>query len=661
VEANDRLLADLTPAQRHAVVVEAQPLAILAGAGSGKTRVLTRRIAHRVATGSAEAQHVLALTFTRRAAGELSSRLGALGVRDRVAAGTFHAIAYAQLRARWTDRGERSPTLLQHKARLVGPLLPSQSQDGLREVIAEIEWAKARLVAPGDYEAAVAGSSRRAPVPAAAVASIYERYEHEKRRRALVDFDDLVLLCAAALDDDPQFAVTQRWRFRHLFVDEFQDMNPAQFRVLEGWRGERPDLCVVGDPNQAIYSWNGADPRFLTDFGRRFPGATVVHLDDNFRSSPQVVTVARAVLGDRAGGHLRSTAPDGPLPTVTAFANDRDEAEGLARALRRAHAPGRPWSHLAVLTRTHAQLVLIEEALRASAIPYRLRGSAAFLDRPEIREALSDLRRRPPGTPLATAVADLTEVARSIPAATSDNDGDERRQHLDTLVRLAIDQLALDPTAGLDGFLAWLVATLRADDHSGPGDAVELATFHAAKGLEWPVVFLAGLEQGLVPIGHAESPESRAEERRLFYVAVTRAERELHCSWAERRTYGGRALGRTPSPYLAAVEAAVQALADGSSDTDWRRHLDDSRAQIGPPAVLPTGDPVMVSALRSWRASTARAAGVPAYVILHDSTIAAMAVARPADRASLLAVPGMGPVKAERYGDALLELVTSGH
>ncbi|MDQ4132849.1 MAG: ATP-dependent helicase, partial [Actinomycetota bacterium] len=549
----DHLFDGLTPAQRHAVAVDAQPLAILAGAGSGKTRVLTRRIAHRVTTASAQAQHVLALTFTRRAAGELSSRLTALGIRERVAAGTFHAVAYAQLRRRWADHGERPPALLEHKARLLVPLLPRSPDIGEihpGEIAAEIEWAKARLIDPSGYERAVGAAGRRPSLPAAAVASIYERYEHEKRRRSLVDFDDLVLLCAAALDHDREFAVAQRWRFRHLFVDEFQDVNPAQFRLLEGWRGDRPDLCVVGDPNQAIYSWNGADPTYLTAFGRHFPEATVVRLEENFRSSPQVVAVANAVLAGGVGTPLRAAAADGPPPTVTNFATDRDEAEGVARALRRAHGAGRPWADLAVLTRTHAQLVLVEEALRAAAIPYRLRGSAAFLDRPEVKEVLTDLRRRPPGTALATAIADLTEEVR---AATEV----ERRQNIETLLRLATDQLAVDPVANLDGFVAWLLATLRAGDYGTAGDAVDLGTFHAAKGLEWPVVFVAGLEQGLVPIAHAESPEARAEERRLLYVAVTRAECELHCSWAERRTFGNRTLTRAPSPYLADVEAAV--------------------------------------------------------------------------------------------------------
>ncbi|MFP5376806.1 MAG: ATP-dependent helicase, partial [Acidimicrobiia bacterium] len=338
------LLDGLDPAQHRAVVCEAQPLCILAPAGSGKTRVLTRRIAHRVATGQAEAARVLTLTFTRKAAGELRARLGALGVREPIAAGTFHAVAYAQLRRRWADRGERPPVLLERKARLLAPLLPrARAGAGARATVqpadlaAEVEWAKARLVPPSRYEAEVEAAGRRPPLPPATMAALYERYEHDKRRKGLVDFDDLLMLCALALEGDREFAAAQRWRFRHLFVDEFQDVNPVQFRLLQGWLGDRRDLCVVGDPDQAIYSWNGADPTLLTDFGRHFPGAEVVRLDRNYRSTSQIVAVGRAVLppGGEGVADVTAVRGDGPLPVVRHFDTDVDEARGVARALRR--------------------------------------------------------------------------------------------------------------------------------------------------------------------------------------------------------------------------------------------------------------------------------------------------------------------------------------
>ncbi len=685
----NRLLDGLNDAQREAVVSDAAPLCILAGAGSGKTRVLTRRIAWRVAQGSALAPHILALTFTRRAAAELGTRLSRLGVREQVAAGTFHSVAYGQLRRWWADNDERPPAVLDSKVRLLAQLMPRlvphRGKGGAPEpadVAAEIEWAKARMVGPAGYEAAAEGAGRRPSLPAGTVATLYERYEDEKRRRHRVDFDDLLLLCAAALEDDRRFGAAQRWRFRHLFVDEFQDVNPLQFRLLEAWRQDRPDLCVVGDPNQAIYAWNGADPGYLTGFRQRYPAAEVVRLDDNYRSSPQVLAVANAVLdgspglaatgGSPATGRgMRAHQPGGPAPTVASYPTDGEEAAGIAAALRlRVGEVG--WAQMAVLTRTHAQLVLFERALTAAGVPFRLRGGGAFLDRAEVRGALAEIGRRPADTLLAAALPDLRELAQEEAAGAGPGaTATEPCCHLENLHRLAREHLATDPSATCSAFLGGLRATLRGDDPDPGHEGVVLATFHAAKGLEWEVVFLAGLEQGLLPIGHAETPDARAEERRLLYVAITRARRELHASWAQRRSFGSRTLSRSPSPYLEAVEAAVRDMAEGGSGDGWRSYLDDGRARIEaangrrrrrrrPPGMAGSNaDPAVLDALRTWRSRTARATGVPAFVLFHDATLAAMAEAKPRSRTALLALPGMGPVKAERFGDDILAVVAS--
>ena len=707
------LLEDLNDAQRHAVTSEAAPLCVLAGAGSGKTRVLTRRVAWRIEQGTADARHVLALTFTRKAAGELRSRLRALGVRQHVTAGTFHGIAYGQLRQRWADLGARPPALLDRKARVLARLV--SRRDGgrsptLADLAGEIEWAKARMVAPEGYAEALVATGRRPPLPAHEMAALYSRYEEEKRRHGLVDFDDLLVACINDLEQDPAFAAAQRWRFRHLFVDEFQDVNPAQFRLLQGWMGDRLDLCVVGDPNQAIYSWNGADPSLLGGFSRRYPTTGVVRLDHNYRSSPQVLTVAAAVL---AQGHtsnadlLRATQADGPVPTVTASDSDVSEARTIASRLRRTRRPGMPWAHLAVLTRTNAQLVLLEEALRSARIPYRVSGGEAFLQRPEVRDALDDLRRAPVRTPFGARLADLEARVAGIgtagpggrpeetagpggrpeetagpggrPEETAGTAGpgrpdeDDRRSHLEGLVRLGREYEAMDPAASAEGFSAWLAATVRSEGAEDGADAVELTTFHRAKGLEWPVVFLAGLERGLVPIGRAATPAAEAEERRLLYVALTRAERELHCSWAERRTFGSRTVTRTRSPYLDAVDLARRALAQAPAGSDPVRLIQAERSRLGrqsapgqrrsrprspAAAMVEAADPDMIAALRAWRSSAARLSGVPAYVICHDTTLAAVASALPASHDELLALPGLGPVKAARYGEALLDLVS---
>jgi DNA helicase-2/ATP-dependent DNA helicase PcrA len=327
--------------------------------------------------------------------------------------------------------------------------------------------------------------------------------------------------------------------------------------------------------------------------------------------------------------------------------------------MRRRHSTSLPWSGMAALARTNAQLLLFEEACTAAGIPHRVRGEGFFLSQPEVRQALNELRRLPLASPLAPVVADLEEMA---------SEGDPaRRQRLEGLVRLAREHSAIDQAASIDGFLGWLRATVGGDDVRADSNVVELATFHSAKGLEWPVVFVVGLERGLVPIAQADTPVARAEERRLLYVAVTRAQQELHCSWAERRTFGTRTLTRSPSAYVPAIEAAVKASGEGSPG-DWRRFLDDGRERLRasnkrrPTGVLPIlddADPEVFAALKSWRAATAKRSGVPAYVIFHDTTLAALAQAKPRDRSGLLAVPGLGPVKAERYGEAVLAVLAS--
>jgi DNA helicase-2/ATP-dependent DNA helicase PcrA len=641
----DALLDGLNEAQARAVRSTAQPLRILAGAGSGKTRVLTRRIAHRAATGSLEPRHVLAVTFTRKAAGELNHRLRSLGLRDTVAAGTFHSVAYAALRARWSDRNIRPPALLDRKvgfvARILPPALARRGVSAL-DVVSEIEWAKARLVAPDDYADAAREAKRRVAVDLATVAEVFDRYEAAKRDRRMVDFDDLLRLCRRDLLQDAEFAAAQRWRFRHFFVDEYQDVNPSQHALLAAWLGDRHDLCVVGDPNQAIYAWNGADASYLQRFERDHPGSETVHLDRNYRSSPQIIAVANRVLGARGGG-LVATRPEGPVPDVLSHADDRAEARAVARAIRDAHAPGRAWSDQAVLVRTHAQTALIEEALHEAGIPFRVRGGSGLLDRPEVKQAVRDFGR---GRSFADAVADLGEAA----SAAGDTD---RATNLAALLRLTSDYRSIDPDPTPAGFLAWLTDTT-AEQPDAEGDAVELATFHAAKGLEWPIVHLAGLEQGLVPISYARTREAMAEERRLLYVAMTRAQRALHLTWAEQRTFGERKMSREPSLYLEDVEDACAKLRD--PERAARSAPPKGRRNNGKPT---SGSDEVLVALKAWRSAMARRAAVPAYVIFHDRTLEAVAAARPSTHDQLLALPGLGPVKVNRYGDELLDVVAS--
>jgi DNA helicase-2/ATP-dependent DNA helicase PcrA len=583
------LLDDLDPAQRAAVTSQAAPLAILAGAGSGKTRALTRRIAYRVHTGEAEAGHVLAVTFTRKAAGELRNRLHALGV-DGATVGTFHALAWAQLRRRALDDGRWAPAILRDKARLVP-----------RDVATRIERAKAQGIGPaGDPD--------------------YEHYEAEKRRLGLLDFDDLLLHCAQAIEDDPAFAKALRWRFRHFFVDEYQDVNPLQFRLLRAWLGDRLDLTVVGDPNQSVYGWNGADPTLLARFAEHFPTAESVRLDTNYRSTGAIVTVAASVLPEATGGAgpprppRHADRPGASVPTVRACDTERDEADAVARAVRLARAPGTPWSDIAVLVRTNAQLRLLETAFRARAIPHASPGNA-WLRTTEARAALRALVDTPPAVPFRSAVKDLTT---------------------EPLAELAAEYQRFDRAPSGPGFVSWLHAVVRPHDRDGQGNAVTLATFHGAKGLEWPTVFVAGLEDGLVPVAGGDDDE----ERRLLYVALSRAVTSLHCSWAAERN--GRA--RQPSPWLADIEAAVAAVAAPAP------------VALRPRRCPPKGDgDAVLDALRRWRANQAKAARVPAAAVVPDAVLAAVARARPTTPGELQAV--LGPMKAAAFGPSLLAVV----
>ena len=647
--AADRLLADLDEAQREAVTSGGQPLVVLAGAGSGKTRVLTRRIAWRCATGSADPRHVLAITFTRKAAGELRHRLLDLGAAA-VTAGTFHSVALAQLRQRDADAGRRSPEILDRKARLLGGLL---SRAGIRrpgatpafDMAAEIEWAKARMISPDRYVAEAARAGRSTSLEPAAVADVFDRYEEEKRHRGLADFDDLLISCADALENDAEWAAAQRWRWRHFFVDEYQDVNPLQIRLLAAWRGDRPDLCVVGDPDQSIYSWNGAEASELPTFADRHPGTTVVRLRANYRCPAPVLAAARAALGPVGKSEpLPARQAGSPAPVdIRGFDDAAAEAAGIAEILRGRHV-ARRWSDEAVLVRTNAQAIPIQRALSAAGVPCRVRGGG-LLREPEVRDALSSLRRQG-GLDEWT---DATEAAAREAAP-------ERAANLEALVTLAREFRALDPGGAGPAFLTWLSDAAGDEAAGGPQDAVEISSFHRAKGLEWDVVVVAGVEDGYVPHYLSEADEALAEERRLLYVACTRASSDLILTWARRRAFGSNERRREPSPWLAPIEAL-----DGK-----RRPAVSARPQPGQrppraPAGVDAADADLYEALRNWRLGVSRSSNVPAYVVFADATLAAIAAARPRDTRSLLRLPGVGPVKIDRFGQQVLDVVASHH
>ena len=361
---------------------------------------------------------------------------------------------------------------------------------------------------------------------------------------------------------------------------------------------------------------------------------------------------------------MRATRPDGPAPRITDYESDEAEARGVASAVRAAHGPDLPWRRIAVLYRINAQSAAFEEALSRAGVPFRVRGGGRFLERPEVQVALDTLRktaRAAPGRSFSEHLTDLTVDAEM---------SEERREHTDALVRLGHEYLDAEGGQGsVDGFLAYLNTALRGDDADAvSGDAVELLTFHRAKGLEFDTVFVTGLERGLVPISHAKSTEALDEEQRLLYVALSRAERMLHLSWARTRTMGNRNAKRNPSPWLARVERALAvARGDESPASDARASIAEARDRATKAGgtrkaardrtPVAEADVALLDALMAWRLKLSRAANVPAYVIFNNATLADIATARPTTRPALLDVAGVGPVKAERYGDAVIDLV----
>ena len=572
----DELLVGLDPAQRHAVTTDELPLCIVAGAGSGKTRVLTRRIAWRVATARDDPRRVLALTFTRSAATELTVRLRALGLREPIRAGTFHAVAWAELRDRWSDLGRAAPTLVDRPERILARVVEAERRV-ITDIAAELGWARARLVDPEDYPEAAARAGRRPPVPAERLRGIAVDYAREKRRRGVVDFDDLLALLADAMDDDAEFAAAQRWRFEHLYVDEVQDLNPLQLRLLEAWRNRRPGLCCVGDPNQAIYAWNGADPSLIEHFDERVEGAAVVAVRTSYRSTPQVLTVANGILdaGELGGVRLEAVRPEGPLPVVHRYADGDEEALGVARAVVDGRLPGAPWSHQAVLARTNRQLEPVASALEAAGVPVRRDGRGRFTERTVVRAALRELGA--PGADLVESMARLSSLADQL----ADDADPEAAGDVAAIRKLA--ELADEyrrATAGTDGlgFRSWLIANR---DEAEGGDGVSVLTFHGAKGLEWPRIHVVGLEAGLVPLARATTAEAEAEERRLFYVAVTRAADVVNLSWASTRRFGAaKPSARRPSRYLVELAPVLRELVDTARPVDGREHLAAMRATL---------------------------------------------------------------------------------
>ncbi len=689
----DAVLDALDPEQREVAAHPSGPMCVLAGAGTGKTRAITHRIAYGVLSGVHQPQRVLAVTFTARAAGEMRTRLRDLGVGG-VQARTFHAAALRQLHYFWPRAiGGAAPEVMPHKASAVAEaasrLRIRLDGPAVRDLSSEVEWAKVSMLTSESYAAAALAQRREPPagLDPTAMARLITSYEDVKADRGVIDFEDVLLLTVGILREHEEIARAVRGQYRHFVVDEYQDVNRLQQELLDLWVGDRTDLCVVGDPAQTIYSFTGASPEHLLGFRGRHPDARVVELVRNYRSTPQVVTLANLVLrgpgGTRRSGsvELRAQRPDGPEPELLVADNDPDEAARTAARIEALVASGHPASEIAVLYRTNGQSEGIESALAERGIPYLVRGGERFFSRREVRDAVVLLRgaaRSDDGSvPLPDLVRDVLLGAgwtRGEPGA--GGAARERWESLSALAALSDQMAATEPEARLPAFVAEL--DQRAAEQNAPTvQGVTLASFHAAKGLEWDSVFLVGCSDGLLPITMADTPEAIEEERRLLYVGVTRARERLVLSYAGARTPGGK-VTRRPSRFLdgtsevlgaaarsqprrrrGAAAAKGGAAAPRSTCRVCAGHLATAKERtIGRCAACPpTMDEALFETLRAWRLETAKEADVPAYVVFTDATLTAIAERVPGDTRELAQISGVGPAKLERWGDAVLAVL----
>ena len=634
----DDILAGLNDAQREAALALRGPVAILAGAGTGKTTTITHRIACQVRSGAFQASQILAVTFTEKAAGELKGRLRALGV-DAVEARTFHSAALQQLSRLWeAHTGEPLPQVLDHKAPLIASLAnglpPPHRFLPRRELAGEIEWAKNRMIPPDRYLADL--GTHEPPIPAELMLRIYEGYERRKRAMGRLDFEDMLGLALRLFDEHPDAAESVRSRFHAFTVDEYQDVNPLQAGLLQRWLGPRDDLCVVGDDYQTIYAFTGASPEHLLTFTERFPHATVVRLKDNYRSTPEILDLANR-LEPHLGGFrktLRPTTTSGPPPVARAARDEDAEVASVVEAVRRLHADEAvAFEEIAVLYRINARSEPFEEAFAAAGIPYQVR-DGAFLRRPGPRSVLQRLRRTGLEGSLAETVEAITAELGYDPAASPDADEEVTRQSdLERMRALAREFERSHPEGDAAAFAPELANRFSAETSAR---GVNLLTYHRAKGLEFDAVFLPRLIDGELPFRSGRTKADPDEERRLLYVGITRARRYLFLTWAaDRRT--------RPSPFLAEMELSPS------------KPMTTPAPRRSP--VASVGDGPLFQRLKEWRRRRAQADGVPAYVVFHDRTLAEIAERECKDRADLAAIPGVGPAKLERYADEILEIV----
>lgn len=535
----DALLENLDPEQREAAESLIGPTCILAGAGTGKTRTVTHRIAYGIAKGYFSANRVLALTYTNRAAGELRARLRQLGI-GAVSVKTFHAAALSQLEFFWPQfAGVPAPTVLQSKARLISQVADVAKirldAAALRDFAGEIEWRKYSMLSMEDYSAIVKSRPKVGGLSPAKNLELQQAYEDAKIKAQRVDWEDVLVLTLGMLRAEPRALAHVQQQYRFFTVDEYQDISPLQHALLDTWLGNHSDLCVVGDPNQTIYSFTGATSEFLQNFDSRYPDANVIQLTRNYRSTQQIVSFANRLTTDSATvDPLRSEGEIGLAPRLLSFATVSDECAALAGSIRNKIEQGTKPSDIAVLYRVNGQSEAIENALTVAGIDYQVRGGERFFNRPEIQSAIRSVRAEavsPTNKPLYQVVSDICRsLGWQTQQPTEKGSAREKWESLNSFLAIT-DELAEGSTVA--DFAKELDERQRSQ-HEPVKAAVTLSTMHAAKGLEWELVYVVGLTEGYLPITYANTDAEIREEQRLLYVALTRARKELTLSWARR-------------------------------------------------------------------------------------------------------------------------------
>ena len=552
----EELLAGLDDQQRVAAESLLGPVLLLAGAGTGKTRAITHRIAYGVATGVYSPNKVMALTFTARSAGELRTRLRALGAGG-VSARTFHASALSQLNFFWPQVvGGTMPRLLDSKGRLLAhaaeTLKLKLDTATLRDTAAEIEWRKVSRLSLAQYERAAYTRVLPPSLTVEKAVDLQRAYESVKDERRQLDFEDVLLATAGMIESEPRVAQQVREQYRFFVVDEYQDVSPLQHELLNLWLGERDDVCVVGDASQTIYSFAGATPQFLLGFASQHEDSVVVRLEQNYRSTPAIIDSANRLMRGRAGAlnlHATPGVGQGPAPLVSAHRNDSQEARAIAQSVAAEIAAGTKPESIAVLYRINVQSAALEAAMNDAGVPYLLRGSARFFDLREVKEAIMMIKGASisiVGEPLFKTVSDvLRSLGWQQEAPESRGAIRDKWESLNALMGLAEEAPA---GTTLKQFVSDLLER-QAGQHEPTMAAVTLATLHSAKGLEWDSVHIAGVSEGLLPITYAKGLEAIDEERRLFYVGITRARKRLELTWAAEGSHRGQQ--RQASRFLA--------------------------------------------------------------------------------------------------------------